>query len=47
MEDNPTRVEFANLFGHKLLAKRDGKPTEVSVTELDGKYVGVYFSAHW
>ncbi|GLC52302.1 hypothetical protein PLESTB_000606800 [Pleodorina starrii] len=43
----PSRMEFSNLFGLKLLAKRDGKPTEVSVTELDGKYVGVYFSAHW
>ncbi|GIL48288.1 hypothetical protein Vafri_4938 [Volvox africanus] len=40
-------AEFSNLFGQRILAKRDGKQTEVSVTELDGKYVGVYFSAHW
>ncbi|GFR46287.1 hypothetical protein Agub_g7842 [Astrephomene gubernaculifera] len=48
MADEPApRVDFMDLFGRKLLAKRDGKLTELPVTELDGKYVGVYFSAHW
>ncbi|EFJ46674.1 hypothetical protein VOLCADRAFT_105423 [Volvox carteri f. nagariensis] len=46
-DDAPTRVEFSNIFGQRLIAKRDGRPAEVPVTELDGKYVGVYFSAHW
>lgn len=41
------RVDFATLFGQDLLAKRDGKVVKVNVSELDGKYVGVYFSAHW
>lgn len=41
------RVDFATLFGQDLLAKRDGKIVKVNVSELDGKYVGVYFSAHW
>ena len=40
-------VDFVTYFGHRLLAKRDGKATEVPVSELDGKYVGIYFSAHW
>ena len=35
--------DYSSLFGETLVSK-DG---EVSVSSLDGKYVGVYFSAHW
>lgn len=34
-------------LGATLLAKRDGLVARVPVTSLDGKYVGLYFSAHW
>ncbi|PNH09357.1 Nucleoredoxin [Tetrabaena socialis] len=48
MAEGPdNKVDLISLFGHKLLAKRQGEIVEVPVSELDGKYVGVYFSAHW
>lgn len=35
--------DYSSIFGETLLSKKG----EVSVSSLDGKYVGVYFSAHW
>ncbi len=48
----PEPVDFSMLFGQRLLAHREGaggkdSVKEISVTELEGKYVGIYFSAHW
>lgn len=41
-------MSWSSLFGEKLLVKSGGAITEVNTTShLDGKYVLVYFSAHW
>lgn len=36
-------ADYSSIFGETLLSKSG----EVPVSSLDGKYVGVYFSAHW
>ncbi|KAG1671015.1 hypothetical protein FOA52_014259 [Chlamydomonas sp. UWO 241] len=41
-------VDIRSILPDALLIKgADGKVTTTSTTTLDGKYVGLYFSAHW
>mmetsp|Transcript_7305 Transcript_7305/g.15959 ORF Transcript_7305/g.15959 Transcript_7305/m.15959 type:complete len:182 (-) Transcript_7305:90-635(-) len=44
----PPGILMRELLGDELLVKKDGfKPTAEPISLIDGKYVGLYFSAHW
>ena len=39
---------LASMLGRELLGKtQDGKVALTPLSSLDGKYIGLYFSAHW
>lgn len=40
-------INVADLLGPDLLIKQDGAIGKGSLSDLDGKYVLLYFSAHW
>jgi hypothetical protein len=42
-----TKVDLSSLLGDTLLVHKDGHMIEVPTSTLNGKTVGVYFSAHW
>lgn len=46
-EDVGSKLELSTLFGSELLAKRNGEVVKGDLSMLDGKHVGIYFSAHW
>lgn len=46
-EDVGPKLELSTLFGNDLLAKKGGEVAQGSLSMLDGKHVGIYFSAHW
>lgn len=39
--------DWNDLFADKLVGKKEDKQVSVPVSDLSGKHVGVYFSAHW
>ncbi|MEW5306755.1 MAG: hypothetical protein WDW36_009197 [Sanguina aurantia] len=41
------QVNLRDLLGDLLLLKSDGKVFSGDTSSLDGKYVALYFSAHW
>jgi len=43
MTDSDSKAPFVKLFGSNLI----GKDGSIDTKSLDGKYVGIYFSAHW
>lgn len=43
----PAAVDFKELFGERIWSHKDGQLQSVSTSHLDGKILGLYFSAHW
>ena len=42
-----TLHKLSDILGSELVMKRDGKVIPGNLSQLDGKYVALYFSAHW
>lgn len=40
-------INIAEMLGPDLMRRQDGAAVQGSVSDLDGKYVLLYFSAHW
>ncbi|GAX85318.1 hypothetical protein CEUSTIGMA_g12735.t1 [Chlamydomonas eustigma] len=47
-EDRSSQISLHHCLGDSLQIKKEGRPATVSTSSVvDGKYVGLYFSAHW
>lgn len=40
-------VDLRDTLGNAVVAKKEGNLVSVPVSDLQGKYVALYFSAHW
>jgi hypothetical protein len=47
MSTDRSKVDLSSLLGDTLLVHKDGKMVEFPTSSLNGKTVGIYFSAHW
>lgn len=46
-ETQVPKFDLKQLLGDRLLIKSDGNEQSQPVSSLEGKYVAIYFSAHW